>query len=811
VSQPALSRAVLLIVVLVIIVALAISLWRVGMGALVASPPPRFTVLVAGLEGSVEGQSSAELLAAIQEDFSEAGLPPTMTVRTIPDRPTNDDAAAALARARKADLLLWGRVRPDLIPGYFLTLTVIPVHDIVMAPEFAEYDAVMLTPTHFSLNQGGNQGLSKEDAARALTWVTRFYTGAFVPLEGLPPAEMRAGGLSAALFQFHWLSLCWLKGDYEGVQTAYGGLGCPGEYATTGTALLPRQKAWRALCLAATNNWAVTRITQESLGQSPGSSLDAAISALDSIVQAAPDMIIARYNLGRAYLARGRWGDAVKTLVKVVTENPRHAAAWAALSEASTEAGDLPRARDAAAQAINLDSGLVTAGLAQGRYLLAFGSLQEADRVLGQALQSAERETTRRRAQEAAMREGPRANQKRADYTAAWAHRNDAVVARMHLARARVYLRQGQIEGEPSFFLWLWRLIIGEQAPLEKADAEIQLALEFHPEWAAVLRIQAQLLIAQGALDDAIAMLRRLQEQDQNDLGTYQDLIAVLRRQWRQLRQTGHSQEAGQKLVELQAEYQLLIDRGVAPALGYFGLGDVAQENGDWDKAREAFQQAIAVDKAYAEAYLRLGQVELHADDEARALDYFSQALQASADKGTVAVAAHVERGDIFLAQFLRARVQGQPGQTEDARKEYEAARAQDGRAVRALNGLGRIAYEAGDVSTAEGFYRQAQAVDGRNFDMLYGLGRVYEARGQSGTAADYLRQALGVRGDSIAAHYHLGVAYYALLDETLALQNLEWVQGACPSLAKEKLPPADDTEACAGVEDWLKRINAGK
>ena len=805
-SQPIFTRKVLIVIVAVMIVALAISLWRVGRTIVAPGPAPQLTILLATLPGSAEGQSSAELLAHLQQELAAAGLTSTVTLQVTAEEPVDAASAYALARSRQSDLLLWGHVRADLVPGYFLTLTLAPRFLASQAPEFPEYGSVMMTPAHFTLNRIGNRGLSKNDVGRALTWITYFYTGQFDRLESVPPAEVQ-GNVPAALFQFHWLALRWLAGDYEGAKTAYAGLGCPVEFVPPQNIPSPRLQAERQVCLAAANNRAVTLITQESLGQVPASSLDAAITTLSSIVEVAPESTTAWYNLGRACLSRGRWDEAVRTLEKAVEQNPNLAAAWAALSEASTEAGSLPRAREAASAAMSRNSNLVAAYLAQGRYMLAINQLQQADDILAQALQRAEAETTRRRSQEAALREGPAANAARANFTAAWARRNNTMLARTHLARARVFLRQGQVEGRTPFLLWLWRLIIGEIPPLEKANTQIDLALESHPDWAAALRLRAQLFIAQGTLEDAVVLLRRLQDQDPNDIGVYQDLVVVLRRQWREHRAAGRTAEAQQKLADLRAQYQLLIDRSIDPALGYFGLGDVAQENEEWDTARAAFLQAVEVDDKYAEAYLRLGQVELQTPDEAKALAYLDQALEASAKKGTVAVATYCERGEILLEQHLRLKAEGRKGPVADAQQAFEAALKLNGRAVRALNGLGRIAYEDGDAAGAESRYRQAQAVEARNFDTLYGLGRVYEARGQSKAARDYMLQAVVARSTSIAAHYHLGVAYYALLDEVLARRNFEWVQKACATLDQQKRPKADDVESCAGVEDWLRRL----
>lgn len=806
-SAPAFSRAILILIGLVSLAALIFSLWRAGVGRTVITPTPQLNILIATLPGSTETQSNADLLAQLKADFATAGLSPTLKLQVIAEQPTNAAAAYNIVRSQQADMLLWGHVRGDLFPGYFLTLTLAPRFQAQLAPEFPEYSLVMATPAHFPLNRVENRGLAKVELGRVLTWLALFYTGHFDRLDSLPSAEMQ-GNVPPELLQFHWMALRWLEGDYEGVKEAYARLDCPVEFAPAVSPLSPRQTAKLQVCLGAANNRAATLITQEALGQRPASALDGATATLSSVVAAAPDLTTAWYNLGRAYLARGRWNEAVPALDKAVQQAPGLAAAWAALSEACTAAGDLPRAREAATRAMNLDGGLVAAYLAQGRYLLAVDRLQDAEQVLGQALQLATNETTRRRSQEAALREGPQANPRRADFTAAWARRNDVAVARAHLERARVFIRLGEIEGQPSVFLWVWRLIIGELSPLEKAEDEIQFAAVTHSEWSAVRRLKAQLLVARGNLEDAVAILRALQEQDPSDLELYPELINVLRRQWREHRAAGRITEAQQKLAEVRAQYQLLIDRGIAPARGYFGLGEVAQEIEEWDIARESYVQAIALDTGYAEAYLRLAQVELHTPDESLALDYLDQALAAAEEKGAVAINAYCERGEILLEQHLRAQITGGNGPLEGAQKAFEAAHALDVHAIRALNGLGRIAYEGGDVASAERLYRQALAIDGRNFDALYGLGRVYEARGQSHVARDYLFQAAVVRSGNIAARYHLGVAYYALLDEVLARQQMEWVRDACANLDQQKRHAADDIEACAKVEEWLARLS---
>ncbi len=812
---PIVRRPLLLVVLALLLVAILISLWQVGTRLLAPYVPPRLTIVIATLgpggtntSPELAAQRSGELAAFLQQQLAEAGLPPTMTVQMAPDIPADAAAALALARARQADLLLWGRVRGDLDPCYIVTLTVVPTHIQALAPAFGEYTQVMLTPPHFPLNGYEEQGLGREEIAGALVWTARFYSGQFERVEGFPAVPTGDSNLSLDLVTFHWMSLRWLKGDYEGAKNLHISLGCPDQVPVE-AGLTSRQEAARALCLAANQNKAAILITQESLGQVGASKLDEAIALLQGVVQAQPEDVVPRYNLGRAYLARSRWTEAAAALEQVVQRQPGHAPALAALGEAYMELWKIQAAKDAADRAVAVDPNWPAGHVVQGRCMLAVDQVDHAESAMQEALQLAEGESRRRRSLEAAEREGPRATPRRADYIAAWARRNDAALAHCHLALARVYLRQGEIEGQTPFFVWLWRVIVSEPAPLEKATAELDKAVALHPNWSTVLRLQARLLIAKGALGEAVEQLRKLQEADTSDLQNYVELIGVLRRQWNDLRRQGRNEEAQQKLAEIQAEYRLLIERGIAPAQGYFGLGDLAQAIGDWNGARQEYIAAVEFDPHYAEAYLRLGYVERHESNEELALDYLALAVEAAEDKGAVATAAHVARGEIYLEQYLRGQVRPphQPHRKEDARQEFNAALQQDGGAVGAISGLGRIAYEEGNLAEAEGLFQRALSVDGGYFGALYGLGRVYQGTGRSNLAADSMRRALQANGGSIAAHYHLGVACYALLDEAQARSNLAWVQQACPSLAQQKLPLADDTASCDGVGDWLKRL----
>jgi tetratricopeptide (TPR) repeat protein len=528
--------------------------------------------------------------------------------------------------------------------------------------------------------------------------------------------------------------------------------------------------------------------------------LDEALSLLTRAAQV-QDSTIVRYNLGRAFLTRGKGVDAVNHLKEVVQREPERGPALAALSQAYLAMGDMGRAKETAERAIRQDRTLASAELAMGRYLFSAGDLKAAGRTFDRALKLGEAETSRRRSREASLRGGPRPSPARADYTRAWAWRNNPELAQVHLARAGLFLVTSEREGKPSFFRWLWRVLVKEPSPMA-----------LHPNWLAALRVQAGLLISQGALDQAAETLKKLEDQDPKDVQTYMDLAQLRRRQWKMLHDAQKEEESQKKLELARAEYRLLVERGVAPAQGYYGLGEIARDIQDWATALAEYQRAVQVDSGYAEAWLRMGQVNVVLGDEGPALEHFARAIETAGWRGGVRVDAHTERGTIFLEQYLRGKDQVPPPQQRlgDARNEFQAAVQVYANATGALAGLGRVAFEEGDYGTAERFFQQAVQLNKWDFGGLYGLGRIYEAREQSATAMKYLERAVGVYYNSITAHYHLGAAYYAQLNESKARAEFEWVKSHCPDLAGQGRLKYDDRESCLEVEGWLKRLSSG-
>jgi CHAT domain-containing protein len=153
----------------------------------------------------------------------------------------------------------------------------------------------------------------------------------------------------------------------------------------------------------------------------------------------------------------------------------------------------------------------------------------------------------------------------------------------------------------------------------------------------------------------------------------------------------------------------------VATTLNNIGL--VQRESGDYTKALETLNKALAIDRKlgsrWAMAYdLRnLGQTRLKMGDAATALQQFGEAANMAGDIGDKVNLAkiHLARGDAELALQL-------PGAEASYRKALEIADALLLREVRwrALFGLARLQNQSGDSARAVASYSQAlETVEG--------------------------------------------------------------------------------------------------
>ncbi len=842
-----------LILLFVVVLLVAALLTAIPRAADLVQPTHRFTIAVADLRamdlpGSEPRAAASDALRDdLRQAMNRAAMTDTVQIDRLRQVPVDAPAAYALARSGNVDMLLWGEVQEGEVPRYALTLTLVP-HAYSEAPELEEYLQVMVTPPQFAMNRPGAGALAQDDVATALVWLVHFYRGEFERIEAQGPEQFQDRPLAGDLFDFHWAARLWFRGEYGAAQERFGALAGQGYSVALGPQAPPTVCAAtvpRALCAAALNNQAAAILTREARGQVPPDTLIQAVSLLlqarqaagfvtdwraftleeardlfARAVQADPGSLVVQYNLGRAYLARRNWAQAAAELQLFDNPHTRDARAMAALSEAYIGAGDAANAERTSRRAVDLDANIAEGHLARGRYWLGMGNLEEAGKELDQALTLAQNEGKRRRSHEVAVRTGPQPNPQRAEYLGAWAERSDPLIARAHLVRGNRYLLVAQSTANPDVLQYLWNLLTGAPDAAAQAWQEIGSAMEIRPGWYDALCLHGSLAFVRHDYDGAIGYYQQAQQVDRNDVESYQALAETYL--------------ARNQPDQAQAQYRALVDSGITPAAGHFGLGEMARRAGDWAAARDEYLAAVQSDPTYALAYLQLGVVEVELGQEDEGMQHFDQAIAHAGLQRWIYLAACAKRGEVLLEQYLRSRWEGrrQEALLESAFREFDRGQ-QVGRglefslqvqgvvvrealplrqyyALRLLNGFGRVAFEKKDYAGAENRFRQVLQQDRGNADALYGEGRVLLAREASGAAVSYLEDGVRANPNGIAVRYHLGMAYYAQMRFALARVSFERVNQLCAEQQDPGRLRVDDREACQQAPLQLQQLSAG-
>jgi predicted O-linked N-acetylglucosamine transferase (SPINDLY family) len=135
---------------------------------------------------------------------------------------------------------------------------------------------------------------------------------------------------------------------------------------------------------------------------------------------------------------------------------------------------------------------------------------------------------------------------------------------------------------------------LGRQGKLDDAAAAYRHALKSKPDHAEAWNNLGVVLQQQGKLAEALDAYGRASTLRPDDLEAAYNVAVVLQRQGR--------------LADAEAAYRQVIGRG-ANALVYVNLGSVQLELGWLDDALAAFEQALALDSAYAPAHYNRGLV----------------------------------------------------------------------------------------------------------------------------------------------------------------------------------------------------------
>lgn len=123
-------------------------------------------------------------------------------------------------------------------------------------------------------------------------------------------------------------------------------------------------------------------------------------------------------------------------------------------------------------------------------------------------------------------------------------------------------------------------------------------------------RLEAEALESQGKNDEAVAIYRKILEENPKVPGIHYRLGQIA------LDRAG----AGGTSDEVKREMQSELEVDPANASAQFVLGELARRAGDWNEAIARFSQAAKLDAGFSEAYLALGMSQAQAGQFAQAV-----------------------------------------------------------------------------------------------------------------------------------------------------------------------------------------------
>jgi tetratricopeptide (TPR) repeat protein len=244
---------------------------------------------------------------------------------------------------------------------------------------------------------------------------------------------------------------------------------------------------------------------------------------------------------------------------------------------------------------------------------------------------------------------------------------------------------------------------------------------------------EAQELLAQGSVDEAIASLRRTIAADPQNADAHLLLGSVLALQG----------VRGESLEQLQEAVRLRPYSAVA----HNRLGSALSRFVEMDAARQEFEKAISLDPRLAEAHIDLSLVLAQQGDLDAAGAHLDRAI---AIEGNSLQAAN--------AHYLRSRIWAAKDQVENTRRELESALKLRPDYAEAWSDLGFVR-RAHDPKGAETALERSIAIDPKSALAQYRLGQVYLENGKTTDAITHLKIALSYTPDDRATLYSLARA----------------------------------------------------
>lgn len=255
------------------------------------------------------------------------------------------------------------------------------------------------------------------------------------------------------------------------------------------------------------------------------------------------------------------------------------------------------------------------------------------------------------------------------------------------------------------------------------------------------------------------------------------------------LRRLGELELAAGRLPAAQARFEQLLaaNSPAFAAAAQDGLGRVAMQGGDAQKAVEHFEAALALQPQAAILHYQLGMAwrKLGQTDKARVhLSQYGQGGQAvKAPDPLIDQLSHLNSG---ARQHVIAGTQAfQAGRFAAAVEEYRQALAADPADADVWASLGAALQKTGDAAGAEESFRKALAADPNHARAHYNLGSLLAARGERAglkEGIEHLETAVRLDPEAKGARYNLATALLAAGEPARALAQYDEIIKRTPA-----------------------------
>jgi tetratricopeptide (TPR) repeat protein len=211
-----------------------------------------------------------------------------------------------------------------------------------------------------------------------------------------------------------------------------------------------------------------------------------------------------------------------------------------------------------------------------------------------------------------------------------------------------------------------------------------------------------------------------------------------------------------QLLADVASARQMLDSHPSAEA--NLSLGRALKALGDTDEASKFFDQALALDPKFAEAWFEKGQIVADHGDWAKAVDCF---------RHSVATTPNYAPAPLALGEML-LRI----GDFDNAENELTTALRLDPNSAGAHQGLGLIALQEGKPDTAADEFRSALVARAGYTDAEEGLARAFASQHKWADAATLLKTLVATNPNSIEDTTSLGTALSNIGDKAGATEQ---------------------------------------